>query len=283
MNSASVVRVAGWERFGWLRAGFSARRGGVSFAFGGTSLNLGWKPEDDDRNVHENRRRFLAAICGDCRGEGAVPLVAVRQVHGDAIQVVRKGDGLLESETGRAVLEGDGLLTDVPGVMLGIQVADCVPVLVADTRLRVVGGFHAGWRGTLAGIAAKGVARMGDVYGSRPEDMVAAIGPSIGPCCYSVGEEVRAGFVAEYADGAELFREMPGEHEGGAMHLDLWEANRRQLVAAGVRAERVTVLRECTACARDERGERRYFSHRAEEGKAGRMMGAILVTESLSA
>ncbi len=247
------------------------------------SLNLGWKPEDDDRNVRENRRRFLAVICGDERGGDAFPLVTVRQVHGDVIQVVGKGAGSLASETGRAVLEGDGLLTDVAGVVLGIQVADCVPVLVADTRLRVVGGFHAGWRGTLAGIAGKGVARMGEVYGTRPEDVVAAIGPSIGPCCYSVGEEVRAGFLAGFGYGAELFREVRGEDGAGAMHLDLWEANRRQLADAGVPPGRVTVLGECTACARDEAGERRYFSHRAEKGRAGRMMGAIGVVEGLGA
>ncbi len=264
-----VVKVEGWERWGWLAAGFSLRSGGVSSAFGGKSLNLGWKDEDPDANVAENRRRFLRGIGGECAGE---TLVTVRQVHGAAIPVVRAGEGLLQTEIGRAVLEGDGLVTDVPGVMLGIQVADCVPVLVADVRRRVVGAFHAGWKGTLAGIAGKGVARMGEEFGCQAEDMVAAIGPSIGPCCYAVGEEVRSGFLGEFAYGRELFREVAEER---AVYLDLWESNRRQLLDAGVPAGAVTVMGECSACTREAGGERRYFSHRAEVGKAGRMMGAI--------
>ncbi len=249
-----------------MRAGFSRRCGGVSSAYGGKSLNLGWKAEDDDANVTENRRRFVDAICGQVCGGGEVRLLTVRQVHGDTVQVIRDGSERIATETGRAVLEGDGLLTDVPGVLLGIQVADCVPVLLADVKRRAVGAFHAGWRGTLEGIVGEGVARMGEEFGSEPGDMVAAVGPSIGPCCYVVGEEVRSGFAERFGYGAELVREM---------RLDLWEANRRQLLDAGVPAASVSVLRECTACARDADGGRRYFSHRAEGGFTGRMMGVV--------
>jgi len=273
-NSVGAIRIPGWERFVWMRAGFSGRRGGVSSGSGGNSLNLGWKADDEDANVRENRRRFLAGLCDDLHGGNAFRLVTVRQVHGDGVEVVRGGEGPLETADGRAVLEGDGLVTGVPGVMLGIQVADCVPVLVADTERRVVGAFHAGWRGTLAGIVGKGIATMAEVYGSRPEDLVAAVGPSIGPCCYAVGEEVRAGFRERFPYAAELFREVT-DGSGSAMHLDLWEANRRQLVEAGIPAEVVTVLGECTACSREEGGGRRYFSYRAEQGRTGRMMGAI--------
>ncbi len=295
MNKDRAVRVEGWERFGWLRAGFSRRSGGVSSAYGGKSLNLGWKEEDTDANVSENRRRFLRAICGDLHGESLLSLVTVRQVHAEAVQVVRKGGGPLATENGRAILEGDGLVTGTAGIMLGIQVADCVPVLVADVSRRVVGAFHAGWKGTLAQIAEHGIARMRDVYGSRPEEMVAAIGPSIGPCCYSVGEEVRSGFEGQFGYGAELFQKRAESRIGsdaGArdeedtsasetqLYLDLWEANRRQLIKAGVPAESVTVMKECTACARDGHGERKYFSHRAERGLAGRMMGVIGVVEA---
>ncbi len=287
MNADDVVRIKGWERISWLRAGFSGRRGGVSSAFGGKSLNLGWKPEDQDANVAENRRRFLAAIAGETDGGSAFSLVTLRQVHGTEIQTVGRAGDLLETSDGTAVLEGDGLLSDVPGVMLGIQVADCVPVLVADSRRRVVAALHAGWRGTMGSIVERGVARMREVYGSRPEDMLAAIGPSIGPCCYRVGTEVRTGFEGHFKYAAELFRPRPelrgraGEEEGSlgsgesAGSLDLWEANRRQLLHAGVPVEGVTVLGECSSCAREEDGSRRYFSHRAEHGRAGRMMGAI--------
>ncbi len=124
--------VPGWERFGWLQAGFSGRRGGSSSAFGGKSLNLGWKEEDEDANVRENRRHFLVAICGDLDGGCADSLVTMRQVHGDGIQAVREGKGPFGTEHGRAVLEGDGLMTDMPGMVLGVQVADCVPVLLAE-------------------------------------------------------------------------------------------------------------------------------------------------------
>lgn len=292
-----------------MRAGFSARSGGVSSAYGPNSLNLDWKDDDEKTNVAENRRRFLRAIAGDGDGGRGFSLVTVRQVHADEIQVVRSGDGALATDDGRAVLEGDGLITDVPQVMLGIQVADCVPVLVADVQRRVVGAFHAGWRGTLAQIVERGIDRMRTEYGSRPTDLIAAVGPSIGPCCYSVGDEVRGGFVERFDYGSELFREVrrcdgkkaetgeagvgsaiawneaagvaQGEALGGTqVFLDLWEANRRQLIGAGIPADAVTVLCECTACARDERGAMKYFSHRAEQGFTGRMMGAIGVTEA---
>lgn len=276
-NSAGVVRVPGWERFGWMRAGFSTRHGGVSSAFGSNSLNLGWKADDEDACVAQNRRLFLSQICTDLSGSNDVlqpkqlpRMVTVRQLHGDRIQVVRAKTRELETETGRAVLEGDGLLTALPGVLLGIQVADCVPVLVADVRRRVVGAFHAGWRGTLARIVERGVARLGQEYGTKAADVVAAVGPSIGVCCYAVGEEVRSGFAEEFAYGAELLRV-----RAERTYLDLWEANRRQLVEAGVGPESITVLAECSACARDPDGERRFFSHRAEGGQTGRMMGVI--------
>jgi YfiH family protein len=201
---------------------------------------------------------------------------------------------VLQTAEGRAVLRGDGMMTDVPGVLLGIQVADCVPVLVADVKRRVVAGFHAGWRGTLARIVERGIGRMRVEYGSRAEDLVAAVGPSIGACCYSVGEEVRQEFESQFGYAEELFCEVydadpvrrrypmlfltaraPGHSKlGPQMHLDLWEANRRQLVDAGVKAGRIAVVGECSACARVE-GGRRYFSHRGESGFAGRMMGAV--------
>ena len=292
-----VVRAEDWEKHGWLRHGFSTRTGGVSPIYGEGSLNLGWTKEDEAANVAENRRRFVAGVMG-----GAGKLVTVRQFHSGMVRVVEATDGVLEGRletpNGRAVLRGDGMMTNVPGIMLGVQVADCVPVLVADVKRKVVAAFHAGWRGTLKRIVERGIGTMQLRYGSRPEDLVAAVGPAIGACCYSVGEEVRFEFESQFAYAPELFSEVydsdpvrdkypllfltaraPGHSNiGPQIHLDLWEANRRQLLDAGLKAKRITVVGECTACARVKGGGLKYFSHRGESGFAGRLMGVIGVT-----
>lgn len=275
-----IVRVASWEGYSWLRHGFSTRGGGVSSVYGGNSLNLGWTKEDDQTSVRENRRRFLSECCGSAHDETDFQMVTLKQVHSGLVIPIRQEDGIgqgkFQTTDGKAVLESDGSMTDVPGVMLGIQTADCVPVLVADVEKRVVAAFHAGWRGTVARIAEHGIQQMQQDYGSRPEDLVAAIGPSIGACCYAIGDEVRSGFEAQFRYAEELFRTA----DQGKMHLDLWKANRRQLLASGIPSERITVVGECTACARNEWGERKYFSHRAEHGFTGRMMSAVGVARS---
>jgi YfiH family protein len=276
MSGMDLVQVAGWSGIGWLRHGFSTRGGGVSTVYGGESpdgtLNVGWTKEDDPRCVAENRRRLVTAVSGD--EDKPMRLVTVRQVHSEIVRVIGHGDGALEgrleTSEGKAVLEGDGLVTNVPGVLLGVGTADCVPVLVVDQGRRAVGAFHAGWRGTVARIVEQGIEAMRREYGSRAEDLEAAVGPSIGACCYAVGDEVREKFAAGFEYGEELFRT-----DGGQMYVDLWEANRRQLLDAGVGAERIAVVGECTACARDAAGKRRYFSHRAERGVAGRMLNVV--------
>ena len=267
-----VVRVTAWDRFGWLRHGFSTRKSGVSRVYGGDSLNLGWTKEDDPALVAENRRRFLRGVCGE--DDGSV-LVGVRQIHSGVVHVVKPGDGALEGRLqtaeGKGVLEGDGLMTNVQGILLGVGTADCVPVLVVDVDKRVVAAFHAGWRGTVARIVEHGVAKMREEYGSRVEDLIAAVGPSVGPCCYGVGEEVRGKFEREFLYGSSLFR----PRESGEMRLDLWEANRLQLLDAGLDEMRIAVVGECTGCARDVSGALRYFSHRGEKGVAGRMLNVV--------
>jgi YfiH family protein len=275
MAELDVVRVAGWEGLGWLRHGFSTRAGGVTRVYGGETLNVGWTKEDDPANVTENRTRLVSAVVGQGR---PMRLVTVRQVHSGVVRVVGAADraleGELETPEGKAVLEGDGLVTNVSGVLLGVGTADCVPVLVVDRQRRAVGAFHAGWRGTVARIVEEGVAAMRREYGSRDEDLVAAVGPSIGACCYAVGDEVREKFAAEFRYGEELFCT-----KGNEQYVDLWEANRRQLLDAGLAAERIAVVGECTGCAKDSRGERRYFSHRMEQGTAGRMLNVVGIAE----
>ena len=296
MSGASVVKthvvsVAGWEKIAWLRHGFSLRAGGRStiYAAGRSGeLNLGYTREDDPDLVAANRQLFRDAVMRSPTREGqeqpkipplrndtnktrVTEMVTVRQVHGVVIKKVERGETGLTGPDGRGVFEADGLITDSPGVLLAIQVADCVPVLLVDVERKAVGAFHAGWRGTAAGILEQGVARMRQAYGSRPEDMIAAVGPAIGGCCYTVGEEVRQRFAKRFAYTGELFQE-----RSYGLHLDLAEANRRQLLASGLSDAHIVLLGECTACARED-GSRKYFSHREEKGFTGRAMGAVAV------
>jgi YfiH family protein len=290
-----VVRAPGWDRYSWLHHGFSSRAGGVSDVYGPGSLNLGWTRDDDPKNVVENRKRFVRAVVGQREAR----LVTLRQTHTGVVRVVEASALPLETAEGKAVLRGDASMTDVPGILLGAQVADCVPVLVADPRRRAVAAFHAGWRGTLKRIVERGIGRMRLRYGSKPEDLLAVVGPSIGACCYSVGEDVKHDFESQFAYSKDLFSEVydsdpvkekypllfltaraPGHSNiGPQIHLDLWEANRRQLLDAGVKAKKITVIGECTACTRVKGGALKYFSHRGESGFAGRMIAAIGIAD----
>jgi polyphenol oxidase len=281
-----VVRVPGWELFPWLRHGFSTRAGGVSTVYGSSAvragseapaadpasdLNLGWTADDAPEFVAENRRRFTQAIWPVAANGASPALITVRQIHSAVtLMVAGENAAALVSETGRALCEGDGLITATPGLLLGVQTADCVPVLVVDTERRIVAGFHAGWRGTVARIVEHGVTRLQREFGSRPESLMAAVGPSIGACCYTVGDEVHSAFHSNFHYAGALFREAPGSAQ---YLLDLWEANRRQLVAAGVGKDRITVLGECTGCT--GLPARRYFSHRLENGVTGRMLSVV--------
>jgi YfiH family protein len=270
----------------WLVHGFSTRRGGVSRAYGGNALNLGITQHDTREAVEQNRTLFRQAV-GAVDGDGrAWPLVIVRQIHSGVVHCIQ--------ERPRQVLAGDGLITDRPGLLLTVRTADCLPILLVDPERRAVGVLHAGWRGTLARIAEKGVGEMRLRFGSDPAAMRAAIGPGIHACCYQVGEEVREKFTAQFAYAGVLFRDVfgsdpvrerypllflnqraPGHGEPPrTLRLDLVEANRRQLLAAGVNAAHIWASDLCTACHTD-----RFFSHRAEKGVTGRMMGAVGIRE----
>jgi YfiH family protein len=272
----------------WLVHGFSSRTGGLTTAYepsaeAGGDLNLGFTASDDAGTVIANRKIFLNALYGR---DGEPSLATLKQIHSALVRRVEAGDDLANP----ADLKGDGLMTDTPGVLLGIQTADCIPVLVADTKNRAVAAFHAGWRGTLRRIVQNGIGRMRLEFGSRPKDMVAAIGPGIGVCCYAVGEEVRHEFESQFSYAAELFREVydsdpikekfpllfltaraPGHSNlGPSLHLDLAEANRRQLLDAGLQSSAIHVIAQCTSCHTE-----RFFSHRTEHGFTGRMMNVI--------
>lgn len=175
------------------------------------------------------------------------------QIHSDTI---------IKAEGPRGRLGvGDGLITNAVGLMVGVRTADCVPILLADERRRAVAAVHAGWRGTLARIAARAVEAMVREYGTQPADLIAAIGPCIGSCCYEVGPDVARSFSA-------LFPELP-EPRGHA-HLDLEEANRRVLAGAGVPAGRIHAGGLCTRCRAGD-----FHSYRRDGEQAGRLLAAI--------
>ncbi|MGA8088344.1 MAG: peptidoglycan editing factor PgeF [Terracidiphilus sp.] len=288
-NGVSLLQVPSWRDrravSKWLWHGFSTRRGGTSRAYCSEGapgeLNLGFTAADDREAVARNRRLLAQAVAGD----ESTPIVALRQFHSNLVIVVSGADA--DRERPR---KADGAITSEPGLLIAIQTADCIPVLVADKRRRVVGAFHAGWRGTVKRIVELGVGRMRLEFGSQPEDLIAAIGPGVGQCCYAVGEEVVSEFESQFNYARELFREVfdsdpvrrkypmlfltqraPGHSPmGPALHLDLIETNRRQLLDAGVKASAISVTGGCTSCHTDL-----FFSHRASRGHAGRMMSVI--------
>jgi polyphenol oxidase len=284
-NGVHWLAIPGWERYRWLWYGCSTRLGGVSGAYRGQhgqlELNLGFTPDDGRGNVIGNRRLLAEAITG----RADVPLVLLRQIHSNLVVVAGQGDA------GRVPPpKADGVMTSEPEILLAVQTADCIPVLVADPKRRAVAAFHAGWRGTVKRIVETGIGRMRLEFGSRPEDLIAAIGPGIGSCCYEVGEEVLAEFESQFDYARKLFVESedddpvrarypmmflnqraPGHGKPDAkLHLNLTEANRRQLIAAGVKARSIQLVGGCTSCRTDL-----FFSHRAERGRTGRMMSVI--------
>jgi YfiH family protein len=164
-----------------------------------------------------------------------------------------------QEDKGRVCPRTDALITATPGVPLMLRFADCVPILFYDPARKVVGLAHAGWRGTVAGIAQATVEAMGRTFGCRPQDMIAGIGPAIGPCCYTVGADVVQAVRQAFPGGSERLTHRAGGH----WQLDLWSANQVQLAECGVGQIEVAGL--CTACHTEE-----WFSHRATGGKTGR-------------
>ncbi len=238
--------------------------GGVSEIAGASrrdgDLNLGFTDRDSPQAVLLNRERFLSSLLPEGhRDESSLGLVTLKQMHSALVRRVGRAE-----VADRASFWGDGLVTSEQGVLLGIQTADCLPILIADRRRHAVGAFHAGWRGTLKGIVERGVAAMSGEFGSDPVDLTAAIGPGIGECCFTVGAEVRELFRDRYDYADELFT------DGERVSLDLVGANRRQLLKAGLKPESIFALNACTSCRTEE-----FFSYRAERGNTGRLMAAI--------
>lgn len=239
--------------------GFTTRHEGVSRP-PYNSLNLGSNTFDSPHNVQGNRSLLARAF-----GARAERLVTVTQVHGTDLLVL---DSPNPDFAHFHKLECDGLVTNQPGVMIGICVADCVPLLLLDPVKRVAAALHAGWKGTAGGIAGKGVEALCDMFASRPADILAAIGPGIGPCCYEVDAPVMEAF-RKSGVGWELFARETGKGKWG---LDLAAANKHQLLAAGIPESNIETTHYCVSCEHDL-----FFSYRRDGGDTGRQMGFIML------
>lgn len=264
-NEVPFLRLRSFEEQKWLNHAFATRLGGVSTGIY-ASMNLGFGRGDKDKYVLENYRRFCSAA-----GFSIKNLVATAQTHKTNILrvgVENRGAGILTLKPWHDI---DGLITNEADVSLCVYGADCVPLLFADPIHHAIGVAHAGWRGTVAGIAAVTVTAMEREFGTCAADLLVGIGPSIGPCCFEVNEPVVKEFLAvpAFADGTCM------KNKGnGKWNIDLWEANTKILQQAGVKKIEKGML--CTRCRPDL-----LWSHRATGGKRGGMCGILSITEAL--
>lgn len=251
------------DKTGLVANCFTTKMGGVSSGHNAT-MNLSFAPEREDtrENVLENYRRICSAIGVDYK-----KCVLSKQTHTTNILIVTKkdaGKGIIVDRTYDNI---DGLITNERGITLVTQYADCVPLLFLDPIKKVIATSHAGWRGTVMGMGYVTVNKMVEAFGCNPSDIIAAIGPSIGKCCFEVGKEV-------YDEFAKLETiETNGilhDDKNGKYHIDLWEANKRFLIAAGVKEENIDITDLCTVCNSDF-----LFSHRATKGKRGNLAAMI--------
>jgi YfiH family protein len=259
-GGAKVLICRALEEAGFAN-GFSTRLGGVSSlenSNAGTELNLAGFNEDSRKNIYENRRRFLAVFPHEYR------LATAWQVHGDNIRIVADNGDL-----GDADERADALVSDLENILLGVKTADCVPILIGDPASGAFAAVHAGWRGTVQSIVKKAVAKLIDTYGSRPENLICAIGPAAGCDRYEIGEDVMEAFQQNFSESDKYFQQT---RPGHAL-VDLKAANRDQLIGIGVDSKNIHISPLCTI----ERVDL-FFSYRIEKsrfGRTGRLMSVI--------
>ena len=259
-NGVVYFQSDGITAAGGAAHGFSTRLGGVSEGMW-ESLNLGVGRGDDPDRVRENYRRFFAAA-----GVEPGKLAVTNQVHGAAVRTVTTAD-VKADPCGKPPYEADGLMTDLPGVALVVYSADCIPILFYDPVRRVVAAVHAGWRGTAAGIATAAVERMKDVYGCRPKDILAAVGPGIGPDCFETHEDVPNAMTAALSTAVLQHIRIK---ENGKFAVDLKRINAMRLEQAGLDPAHIAVSDICTACHPDK-----FWSHRSLGTSRGSMAAVI--------
>lgn len=245
----------------WLKNAVSTRLGGVSKDYL-ASMNLGFNRGDLDENVIRNHEIFANVI-----GVNPKNIVTGNQTHTTNVKVVTKDDCGKGIYRDRNYTDIDGLITNEKGIVLATYYADCVPLLIADTKNKAIGLSHSGWRGTVGKIGKVTIEKMGELYGTKPEDIVACIGPSICQKCYEISEEVAVQFKEAFPDN---IKEILIDKGNGKYQLDLWECNRINFKEAGVLPENIKVTDICTCHNTDV-----LFSHRGHNGKRGNL-GAFL-------
>ncbi|MBC8530873.1 peptidoglycan editing factor PgeF [Gehongia tenuis] len=259
-NGVVYFTAESFERTGLVAHAFTSKLGGVSEGEC-ESLNFGFSRKDEPERVLENYRRMAEVL-----GVSLDSYVSTLQVHEDRVwapEGADRGMGVLDREN---MEKADALITDLSGLTLVKHTADCVPVLLLDPAAKAVSAIHAGWRGTAKRIAQRAVEAMARRYGSKPENILAAIGPSIGPCCFEVDEPVYGAMAKAGLLSAALVR----DKKNGHYDMDLWRANARALMDGGLLAEHITIAGLCTRC----RGEL-FFSHRRDRGKTGSLAAMI--------
>ena len=237
--------------------GFSTRLGGVS-AFPENDLNLAGFHEDSGENIFENRRRFLNVF------DKEFQLATVWQVHGDDVKIVRNQTDVNSGEE-----KFDALVSGLKNVLVGVKTADCVPVLLGDTKTKAFAAVHAGWRGTVESIVVRAIEKMREEFGTNPKDLIAAIGPAATCKNYEIGQDVIDAFGKKFSESRKFFTPTRDEHA----LVDLYGANKNQLLGIGVAAENITISPFCTM----ERTDL-FFSYRVEKrlyGKTGRLLSVI--------
>ncbi len=259
-GTVEYLEAEGLSALGFVDHAFCTRRGGVS-AGPFASLNAGFRVGDREEDVRRN-----LAIVGEAFAIPRGNLVLMGQVHGERIRVIDSADSLPVR-----VPECDGMITARPGVALGVKTADCVPLFFVDRVRRIIGVAHAGWRGTALGMAAKMIDAFVEGFASHPEDILAAVGPAVGACCYQVDAPVYAALAARTGAGRFL---RPCREEGRWM-LDLALANCLQIGERGVPEANIRTANHCTACRQEL-----FFSHRASGGCTGRQVNLLMVREA---
>ncbi len=245
-----------------VRHGFSTRMGGVSKGHL-AELNLSFTRGDDPERVRENFTRI-----GNAMGFDTGSLVFSQQTHTTNVRVATEEDRGSGFTKPLRYTDVDGLITNVPGLMLATFYADCVPLFFVDPVHRAVGLSHSGWKGTVGRMGKATVERMTEIFGTRPEEVLAAVGPSICQDCYEVSEDVASAFRKEFRDQAD--ERLLYQKENGRYQLNLWRANEIVLLEAGVRPEHLAITNVCTCC-----NPELMFSHRASQGRRGNL-GAFL-------